>query len=101
MIGLNDQLFDDLNRRLKSTGAAEYILSLKELYVDFMGKLRHIKRKGTDNLTFSIFLPVNESSVFTVDPTTSFLSIFGDDPRSDPDSSLQQTAKQVSLLPII
>lgn len=36
-LGLNDQLFDDLNRRLKSTGASEYILSLKELYVDFMG----------------------------------------------------------------
>ncbi|CAO3657362.1 unnamed protein product [Mucor hiemalis] len=72
--GLNDQLFDDLNRRLKSSGAAEYILSLKELYVDFM---------------------VAESSVFTVDPTTSFLSVFGEDPRADPDESLKITAKQL------
>lgn len=41
-VGLNDQLFEELNRRLKSTGAAEYIQSLKELYVDFMGKDTHI-----------------------------------------------------------
>ncbi|KAL0138132.1 Sec1-like protein [Mucor lusitanicus] len=72
--GLNDQLFDDLNRRLKSTGASEYILSLKELYVDFM---------------------VNESAVFTVDPITSFLSVFGDDHMSNPDDSLRTTAKQL------
>lgn len=36
-IGLDDQLFADLNHKLKSTGASEYIQSLKEMYVDFMG----------------------------------------------------------------
>ncbi|GAA5812262.1 hypothetical protein MFLAVUS_005712 [Mucor flavus] len=72
--GLNDQLFADLNQRLKSTGASDYVQSLKELYVDFM---------------------VKESAVFTVDPTTSFLSVFGQDPRSDPDESLRTTAKQL------
>lgn len=40
ILGLNDQLFDDLNKRLKATGAADYIQSLKELYVDFMGKVK-------------------------------------------------------------
>lgn len=42
-----------------------------------------------------------ESSVFTVDPTTSFLSVFGEDPRADPDASLKTTAKQVSVFGII
>lgn len=73
--GLNDELFNELNKRLKSTGASEYVLSLKELYVDFM---------------------VNESAVFTVDPVTSFLSLFGEDRMSDPDQSLRLTAKQVN-----
>jgi syntaxin-binding protein 1 len=36
-LGLSDELFDDLDRRLKTTGAKSLILSLKELYVDFMG----------------------------------------------------------------
>lgn len=40
---------------------------------------------------------VNESAVFTVDPITSFLTIFGQDPRSDPDESLKTTAKQVKF----
>lgn len=74
MIGLNDDLFNELNKRLKASGASEYVLSLKELYVDFM---------------------VNESAVFTVDPTTSFLTLFGQDRMSDPDASLRVTAKQV------
>ncbi|KAI8339302.1 Sec1-like protein [Blakeslea trispora] len=69
--GLSDEMFSDLNRRLKTSGASEYISSLKELYVDFM---------------------VNESSVFTVEPETSFLSVFG---MSDPEESLRTTAKQL------
>ena len=40
-------------------------------------------------------MTVNESAVFTVDPITSFLSVFGDDHMSDPDDSLRTTAKQV------
>ncbi|KAI8066984.1 Sec1-like protein [Gilbertella persicaria] len=71
MSGLSDEVFADLNKRLKATGASQYVLSLKELYVDFM---------------------VNESSVFTVEPTTSFLSTFGD---IDPEASLRVTAKQL------
>lgn len=38
-LGLDDYLFDDLNRKLKSSGASEYIHSLKEMYVDFMGMM--------------------------------------------------------------
>lgn len=49
-IGLNDQLFEELNKRLKSTGAAEYIQSLKELYVDFMGKFIQICKRYTSIL---------------------------------------------------
>lgn len=45
----------------------------------------------------TIFMIVNESAVFTVDPTTSFLSVFGDDHMSNPDDSLRVTAKQVSF----
>ena len=41
------------------------------------------------------FLLVNESSVFTVEPETSFLSVFG---MSDPEESLRTTAKQVNLI---
>jgi hypothetical protein len=37
-LGLDDDLFADLNKRLKSTGAAQYIHGLKEMYVDFKGK---------------------------------------------------------------
>ncbi|KAG1176540.1 hypothetical protein G6F71_003284 [Rhizopus microsporus] len=70
--GGNDDLFAELNRKLKSSGAAEYVQSLKELYVDFM---------------------VSESLVFTVDPVTSFLTTFGDSSR--PDEALRQTAKQL------
>ncbi|KAI8991399.1 Sec1-like protein, partial [Mycotypha africana] len=75
--GLNDDLFNDLNRRLKANGAAEYILSLKELYVDFM---------------------VNETAVFTVDPSTSFRSVFGDDRMTNPDEALSSIAKQVTSI---
>ncbi|KAL0095848.1 Sec1-like protein [Phycomyces blakesleeanus] len=67
-------MFRDLNQRLKSTGASEYILCLKEMYVDFM---------------------VVESAVFTVEPVTSFFSIFGTDPRSHPEDSIRVTAKQL------
>lgn len=35
---LEDNLFDEFNRRLKSRNASQYILRLKEMYVDFMGK---------------------------------------------------------------
>jgi syntaxin-binding protein 1 len=91
---LDDALFDDLNRKLKSTGASEYILNLKELYVDFMG-----------NLLFFLFsfnhlficLLVAESSVFTVEPITGFQSVFGDDPTCRIGESLRSTAKQVSI----
>lgn len=36
-IGLDDELFSELNRKFKAAGASEYIQSLKEMYVDFMG----------------------------------------------------------------
>ncbi|KAG0168834.1 vacuolar sorting protein VPS33/slp1 [Apophysomyces sp. BC1015] len=72
--GLDDELFSDLNRRLKSTGASQSILSLKEMYVDFM---------------------VIESSVFTVEPQTSFLSTFGPDSQADMEAALRTTAKQL------
>ncbi|KAI9476315.1 MAG: Sec1-like protein [Benjaminiella poitrasii] len=44
----------------------------------------------------STVILVNESSVFTVDPLNSFLSVFGEDRMSDPDESLRITAKQVN-----
>ncbi|KAI8384493.1 Sec1-like protein [Radiomyces spectabilis] len=72
--GLNDNLFTDLNRRLKSTGAAQYFLSLKEMYVDFL---------------------VSESAVFTVDPSTAFYSVFGVDQHCDPNLSFATMAKQL------
>ncbi|KAI9300245.1 Sec1-like protein [Cunninghamella echinulata] len=75
--GLDDDLFSDLNKRLKSTGAAEYIHGLKEMYVDYK---------------------VVESAVFTVDPITSFFSVFGTDNRAYPEDSLRQTARQLLSL---
>ncbi|KAF7726559.1 DEAH (Asp-Glu-Ala-His) box polypeptide 34 [Apophysomyces ossiformis] len=71
--GLDDELFSDLNRRLKSTGASQSVLSLKEMYVDFMAI---------------------ESSVFTVDPETAFLATFGTSPQEDKDAALRTMAKQ-------
>ncbi|CAO3693040.1 unnamed protein product [Rhizopus stolonifer] len=61
-----------MNRKLKSSGAAPYVSSLKELYVDFM---------------------VSESSVFTVEPTTSFLSAFGNNNAFE--AAQNQTARQL------
>ncbi|CAO3670948.1 unnamed protein product [Rhizopus stolonifer] len=70
--GLSDEMFSELNQKLKSSGVSEYVLGLKELYVDFL---------------------VSESSVFTVDPTH-FVTLFGQDKVSR-DSSLRRTAKQL------
>lgn len=53
------------------------------------------KFEGGCNVLIAYFV-VNESAVFTVDPTTSFLSVFGDDHMANPDDSLRVTAKQVS-----
>lgn len=39
---------------------------------------------------------VSESSVFTVDPSTSFLTLFGENHGSDAEEALRQTAKQVT-----
>jgi syntaxin-binding protein 1 len=38
---------------------------------------------------------VSESSVFTVDPSTSFLTLFGENHGSDAEEALRQTAKQL------
>ncbi|KAI8141031.1 Sec1-like protein [Fennellomyces sp. T-0311] len=76
--GLDDQLFTELNRKFKAAGKSEYIQSLKEMYVDFM---------------------VKESSVFTVDPASSYISIYGSDPYAQPDQALKMIAKQVSTSP--
>ncbi|CAO3662477.1 unnamed protein product [Umbelopsis vinacea] len=35
---LDDELFNEFNRRLKSRNASQYILRLKEMYVDFIGE---------------------------------------------------------------
>ncbi|CAO3622659.1 unnamed protein product [Cunninghamella blakesleeana] len=75
--GLDDDLFADLNKRLKSSGASEYIHGLKEMYVDYK---------------------VLESSVFTVEPVTSFFSVFGTDSRAYPEAILRQTARQLLSL---
>ncbi|ORX62335.1 Sec1-like protein [Hesseltinella vesiculosa] len=75
--GLDDDLFADLNKRLKSTGASEYIKGLKEMYVDYR---------------------VVESNVYGVDPPSSFFSVFGTDRRAYPESSLRITAKQLLSL---
>ncbi|KAI8093278.1 Sec1-like protein [Halteromyces radiatus] len=75
--GLDDDLFSDLNKRLKSTGAAEYVHGLKEMYVDYK---------------------VVESAVYTVDPVSSFFSVFGTDDRAYPEASLRHSAKQLLSL---
>ncbi|SAL99662.1 hypothetical protein [Absidia glauca] len=75
--GLDDDLFADLNKRLKSTGAAQYIHGLKEMYVDFK---------------------VVESGVYTVDPINNFFSVFGTDERAYPEASLRLSAKQLLSL---
>ncbi|CAO3590379.1 unnamed protein product [Absidia cylindrospora] len=75
--GMDDDLFSDLNNRLKSTGAAQYIHGLKEMYVDFK---------------------VVESAVYSVDPVSSFFSVFGTDQRAYPEASLRSSAKQLLSL---
>lgn len=55
------------------------------------------KRNFKLNLIFTTLTLVNESAVFTVDPTTSFLSVFGKDRTADPDEALRLTAKQVKV----
>lgn len=97
LLGLDDHLFDDLNRKLKSSGASEYIHSLKEMYVDFMGMDTFCLYTGRNHqLDIEYFIPiVKESAVFTVEPSTSYLSIFGTDPHSDPDLALRTIAKQL------
>ncbi|KAI9313586.1 Sec1-like protein [Dichotomocladium elegans] len=72
--GLDDELFSELNRRFKTAGVSEYIQSLKEMYVDFM---------------------VKESAVFTVDPPSSFLAVYGTDSYAKPEESLRIMAKQL------
>ncbi|KAI7867457.1 Sec1-like protein [Spinellus fusiger] len=69
--GLDDRMFTDLNQRLKVLGASEYILCLKEMYVDFM---------------------VVESSVFRLEPSLSFASVFGTHGQQN---TLSITAKQL------
>ncbi|KAI9248929.1 Sec1-like protein [Sporodiniella umbellata] len=70
--GLSDDLFSEMNRKLKTTGASHYISGLKELYVDFM---------------------VSESSVFTVGSDTTFLSVFGGQHHSE--MAQRQIARQL------
>ncbi|KAI7851749.1 Sec1-like protein [Circinella umbellata] len=72
--GLDDQLFTELNKKFKSAGVSDKIQSLKEMYVDFM---------------------VKESSVFTVDPISSYISLYGTDHFSKPDQTLKLIAKQL------
>ncbi|KAI9243576.1 Sec1-like protein [Sporodiniella umbellata] len=69
---LSDTLFAELNQKLKSSGISDYVVGLKELYVDFM---------------------VSEASVFTVDysPLGSF---FGCE-QALTDTRIRHTAKQL------
>lgn len=46
-------------------------------------------------LTGIIIDVVKESAVFTVEPSTSYLTVFGTDPHSDPDFALRTIAKQL------
>ena len=39
LLGLDDQLFTELNKKFKSAGVSDKIQSLKEMYVDFMGNV--------------------------------------------------------------
>ncbi|KAI8582924.1 hypothetical protein K450DRAFT_225491 [Umbelopsis ramanniana AG] len=71
---LEDDLFDEFNRRLKSRNASQYILRLKEMYVDFMAV---------------------ESSVFTFDRPISFFNLFGPEERSKFEPELEKLAKQI------
>ncbi|CAO3658545.1 unnamed protein product [Umbelopsis ramanniana] len=71
---LEDNLFDEFNRRLKSRNASQYILRLKEMYVDFMAV---------------------ESSVFTFDRPISFFNLFGSEERSQFEPELEKLAKQI------
>lgn len=101
-LGLDDYLFDDLNRKLKSSGASEYIHSLKEMYVDFMGMMSFFSALRSTLPIFELVAligiiidVVKESAVFTVEPSTSYLTVFGTDPHSDPDFALRTIAKQL------
>ncbi|KAH8551198.1 Sec1-like protein [Umbelopsis sp. PMI_123] len=71
---LDDDLFGEFNRRLKSRNASQYILRLKEMYVDFMAV---------------------ESSVFTFDRPISFFNLFGSEERSQFEPELDKLAKQI------
>lgn len=72
------------------------------IYLEFEGALRRFHGYGyawwiNSSHALTATAIVNESAVFTVDPITSFLSVFGDDRMANPDDSLRTTAKQVSV----
>lgn len=46
LTGLSDEMFSELNQKLKSSGVSEYVLGLKELYVDFLGKKKRERERG-------------------------------------------------------
>lgn len=95
-IGLDDELFSELNRKFKAAGASEYIQSLKEMYVDFMG-MYWLNWNKLSSIQF--WVVVKESAVFTVDPSAGFSSVYGTDPHANPGLALSMMAKQV-LCPI-
>ncbi|RUS20042.1 hypothetical protein BC937DRAFT_86503 [Endogone sp. FLAS-F59071] len=100
--GLDDRLFDELNRKLKSRGASKYIKNLKEMYVDFTGMF--ISFDIDENLWTDFFKfttarllrpPVLESAVFSLETPWSFNILFGTEERNKFDRELARLAKQL------
>ncbi|KAM3583138.1 syntaxin binding protein 1 [Umbelopsis sp. WA50703] len=71
---LDDGLFSEFNRRLKARNASDYILGLKEMYVDFMAV---------------------EPSVFTFDRPISFFRLFSPEERIKFEPELDKLAKHI------
>ncbi|OAD74659.1 hypothetical protein PHYBLDRAFT_144034 [Phycomyces blakesleeanus NRRL 1555(-)] len=81
--GLDNTVFSDFTRRLKAKGADQYILNLKEMYVDFI---------------------VREQAVYSLDDERKFNTLFGNESAAggsrnsstnNVESELEDIAKQV------
>lgn len=98
-LALDDELFNEFNRRLKSRNASQYILRLKEMYVDFMGMcivIIFLCRGFACKFIWDSLLAV-ESSVFTFDRPISFFHLFGSEERTKFEPELDALAKQVII----
>lgn len=96
---MGNSVFTELTGLLRQANASQYIKSLKEMYVDFIGNYWQSYSSHYIIIFMHIIL-VREHSVFTLDEERKFNMLFGKDQLNDQsyiNVQLDDIAKQVKI----